>query len=132
MASNGPDGRKKDGSDRYSSLRTRSHWKAEDAARVLDDWLRSGLKMAAFAREHGLGLHRLRWWQAQLSARKAPPTVHLVPVTPRQAPLVALGSTAGAALVVDVEGVRIEVSNSREADPRWVAALVLGLRGGRT
>lgn len=131
MASKGADGRARGVSDRYSSLRTRSHWKAEDAARVLEDWSRSGLTMAAFAREHGLGQHRLRWWQGRQDDSKAR-TVHLVPVTPRQAPLVALGSTAGAALVVDVEGVRIEVSNSSEADPHWVAALVLGLRGERT
>lgn len=131
MASKGPDGRARDASDRYSSLRTRSHWKAEDASRVLSDWSRSGLTMAAFAREHGLGLHRIRWWQARQGDSEAP-TVHLVAVTPRQAPLVALGSAVGTALVVDVEGVRIEVSNSRETDPRWVAALVLGLRGERT
>ena len=131
MATKTPGGHSRDVGDRYASMRSRAHWRPEDAARVLDDWSRSGLTMAAFAREHGLGLHRIRWWQGRQNERKAA-AVHLVPVTPRQAPLVGLTSAIAPAMVVDVDGVRIELRESSEADPRWVAALVLGLRGERT
>jgi len=48
--------------------------------------------MTAFARRHQLSLHRLQWWRAQLSQRSTRELeqVRLLPVLPRQAPLIAM------------------------------------------
>jgi hypothetical protein len=51
----------------YEGMRTRQHWKRENAARVLADWVDSGESMTAFTRRHQLSLHRLQWWRAPLS-----------------------------------------------------------------
>jgi hypothetical protein len=51
--------------DPYEGMRTRQHWKRENAARVLADWVESGESMTAFTRRHQLSLHRLQWWRAQ-------------------------------------------------------------------
>lgn len=132
MASTTQGGLSKRMSDPYASMRTRAHWKPEDATRVLDDWSRSGLSMAAFAREHGLRQQRLQWWQARLRESSAQP-VRLVPATPRQAPLIELASMPCAAVVVvTIDGVRVELTTPSETDPRWVAALVHAVRGDRT
>jgi len=50
-----------DQADRYERLRTRSHWKQEDASAVLLDWQSSGQTLSTFARRHHLGLHRLHY-----------------------------------------------------------------------
>jgi transposase-like protein len=121
--------------DRYAGMRTRRHWKRDEAARVLADWAQSGESMAAFARRNQLGLHRLQWWRGQLaqqpSAAACEP-VRLLPVVPRQAPLIALESGAASAVSVTVGAARIDVSDIRQADPRWLAALVAELQGERS
>lgn len=121
--------------DRYAGMRTRRHWKRDEAARALADWAQSGESMAAFARRNELGLHRLQWWRGQLAqqpAAAARESVRLLPVVPRQAPLIALPSGAASAVSVTVGSARIDVSDVRQTDPRWLAALVAELRGDRT
>lgn len=124
-------------SDRYEGLRTRSHWKLQDAERVLSDWAQSGESMSAFARHHGLGLHRLQWWRERIG--KVPSVgqagqLRLVPATVRGAPLIALdsGGVCAGAVTVLADGVRIEVADAASTDPRWVAALLNAVRGGYT
>lgn len=121
--------------DRYAGMRTRRHWKRDEAARALSDWTQSGESMAAFARRTELGPHRLQWWRAQLSQRPtaaARESVRLLPVVPRQAPLIALESGAVSAVSVTVGSARIDVSDVRHTDPRWLAALVAELQGDRS
>lgn len=120
--------------DLYAGMRTRRHWKREDAARALADWAESGESLTAFARRNQLGLHRLQWWRAQLTPRTAAEreSVRLVPVVPRQAPLIALGAGAMSAVSVTVGAARIEVSDVGQTDPRWLAALVAELQGGQS
>jgi hypothetical protein len=75
----------------------------------------------------------LQWWRAQLAqhpAAAARESVRLLPVVPRQAPLIALESGVVSAVSVTVGSARIEVSDVRQADPRWLAALVAELQGG--
>lgn len=119
--------------DPYEGLRSRAHWKRADALRVLLDVSRSGLSMTAFARQHELGLHRLRWWHdrtknASVADEQTP--VRLVPATLRRAPLVSIESPATQPrVVVAAAGVRVEILDPHDADPRWVASLVVALRG---
>jgi transposase-like protein len=114
--------------DPYTAMRTRRHWRRDDAARVLADWAQSGESLTGFARRNQLGVHRLQWWRAQLAQAPAAEreSVRLLPVVPRQAPLIALGSGA---LSVTVGAVRIDVSDVRQTDPRWLATLVAELQG---
>jgi len=121
--------------ERYAGMRTRRHWKRDEAERVLADWAKSGESMAAFARRNQLGLHRLQWWRGQLTqqpAAAAHEPVRLLPVVPRQAPLIALESVAASAVSVTVGSTRIDVSDVRQTDPRWLAALVAELQGDRS
>lgn len=119
--------------DRYEGMRTRRHWKREGAARVLSDWASSGESMAAFARRHRLGLHRLQWWRAQLAqtADCHAQAVRLIPAVPRRAPLISIGSPAAGVVSVTIGAARIEVNDPGQTDPRWLAALVSELRGGQ-
>ena len=120
--------------DTYAEMRTRKHWKRDDAARALADWAESGESLTAFARRNQLGVHRLQWWRAQFAQQTAAgcDPVRLIPVVPRQAPLISLAPGAGSALSVTVGAARIDVSDIAQTDPRWLAALVVELQGGRT
>jgi transposase-like protein len=120
--------------DPYAGMRTRRHWKREDAARVLAEWAKSGVPLSAFARRHQLGLHRLQWWRTQLAQASSADTkaVRLLPVVPRQAPLIALGAGASSAVTVTVGMARIDVSDTLQTDPRWLAKLVVELQGVRS
>lgn len=117
--------------DPYAGMRTRRHWKREHAARALADWAESGESLPAFARRHQLGLHRLQWWRMQLgqAATAEPKAVRLLPVVPRQAPLIAIGTGA---VSVTVGTARIDVSDTLQTDPRWLAKLIVELQGARS
>lgn len=120
--------------DTYEGMRTRRHWKREDAARVLSEWASSGESLTAFARRHRLGLHRLQWWRAQLAQA---PEAHaqaarLIPVVPGEAPLIAIGPQTAGAVSVTIGTARIEINDPGQTDPRWLAALVSELRGGHS
>jgi hypothetical protein len=123
--------------DPYVVLRTRAHWKPADAAKVLGDWSRSGEALSGFACRHSLGLERLKRWRERLGTppgQRPGGVARLVPVVVTSAaPLAMLepaASTFAVRLVVDT--VHIEVADAHGTDPRWVAALVHELRGGRT
>lgn len=127
--------------DPYAGLRTRTHWKPADAARVLGEWSRSGEALGAFALRHRLGLERLKRWRKRLGTTGADAPraermgTRLVPVVVRSpAPLMALEPPAARAFAVSVvvDTVRVEVADAHGTDPRWVAALVNELRGGRS
>jgi len=116
--------------DQYERLRGRAHWKQADAVRVLEAWKRSGESMAAFARRHGLGARRLSWWRERVDAVVEEAPVRFIPAMVRPAPLVSLRpSSPQGAVVVEVGGVRVSISDPQGTDPRWVAAVVSALRG---
>ena len=117
--------------DPYAGMRTRRHWKREDAVRALADWAQSGESLTAFARRHQLGLHRLQWWRTQLTQAPTtdPQPVRLLPVIPRQAPLITIGSGASSAVSVTVGAAHIDVSDTLQTDPRWLAKLIVELQG---
>jgi hypothetical protein len=65
-------------------LRRSSHWREEDGRVAVEAWRSSGLPLATFARQHGLGPTRIRWWRTRLGEQasfslSAPSAV--VPVT---------------------------------------------------
>lgn len=119
--------------DPYAGMRTRRHWKREDAVKALAACAESGASLTAFARKHQLGLHRLQWWRAQLaqSPGAESDTVRLLPVVPRQAPLITIGAGPSSAVSVTVGAARIDVSDTLHTDPRWLAKLIAELQGTR-
>lgn len=104
-------------------------WTPAEARRTLAAWRRSGLPLAAYARQHGLAAKRLRWWRDRLNvnvdtgiAAKAPEaTPRLVPAVVT-APLVTL---SGAAVSIRMpNGSVLEIADVRAVPPDWVADLL--------
>lgn len=65
-------------------LKHSSYWREQDGRVVVEALRKSGLPLATFARQHGLGTTRVRWWRNRLEERAAVPPVTsaaLVPVT---------------------------------------------------
>ena len=116
---------KKDQTDAWlSGLRGPTHWRPDDARRVLEEWMRSGVSRSAFGRRHGFNPQRIAWWRKQFAM---PTSLTLVPLT------VAARSTAtpapttagsGALTLVFADHLRIEVGNPTKVAPEWLAAFV--------
>lgn len=51
------------------SLADNAYWREQDAREALDELARSGLPLEVFAERNGLGVPRLRRWQARLAER---------------------------------------------------------------
>jgi len=65
-------------------LKQSCYWREQDGRAVIEAWRRSGLPLATFARQHGLGATRVRWWRNRLDERAPQPPsapVGLIPVT---------------------------------------------------
>lgn len=111
---------------------TSRRWTEDDARRVLAAWARSEETVGAFARHHGLPVHRVYWWHRRLgvdrlahteSTSGTPTERAFVPVILR--PVVSSGAPAPITVVVD--GVRVEVAERDHVSAAWVAALVRAL-----
>lgn len=110
-----------------TGLKDKAYWREDDGRIALEVWQQSGVSLAAFARQHGLGLHRLRWWRDRLrrgnaSAPLSPAAI--VPVTVVGAPRPV--ATLGATMEVVLESgriVRVGVEFDAEALARLVRAL---------
>ena len=81
-------------------------WSAARAREALSKHKESGLSLAAFARRHGLPLHRLQWWRARLKevSKEHRSPVRLVPVRIRPT-AVLLPPTSGFA--IELRGGRV-------------------------
>jgi len=94
-------------------------WTEDEARQVLDKWRRSGLTIAAFARERRMSAPRLYWWRNRLPKTVAAASaMSLVP-----AKLVAPSEMSPAVIRLP-SGVAIEMTN---VSPRWIAAIVAEL-----
>jgi hypothetical protein len=96
--------------------------------RIVADWETSGESVAGFASRLGIDSQRLYWWRRRLRAsasETAAGSARLVPVTLRE---IADGNV-GAAIVVSVAGIRIDVHEVDAATAAWVRALI-GSRAG--
>jgi transposase-like protein len=96
-----------------------SYWTEAEAQAVLEAYEKSGLSMAEFARRHGLGPQRLRWWKKRRAeeAGPAPSFVRVHVAEPpsrraREAPTPGLASME----VVLAKGRRIRVEPGFDAE----------------
>jgi transposase-like protein len=108
---------------RFEDLRS-GRWTPADARRVLEAIARSGDSTAGFAREHGLSPERIRWWRQRLreDGGRANPSPDI-----EFAPVVVTG-IGGAAVVVRVGEIGIEVGDPSRVTVEWIAALVDAMR----
>jgi hypothetical protein len=104
-------------------------WTPTEAQRALAAWRKSGLPLATFARERGIGAQRLHWWQKRLEGVVLPSAAK-----PRQqqsssfvpavitAPLLSLGP---AAVSVRLPGGGVlEIADVRAVPSEWVGSLL--------
>jgi transposase-like protein len=93
-----------------------NYWTEGEAQTVLEAYEASGLSVAEFARRHGLGPQRLRWWKKR-RAKEAGSTLSFVPVhVAAPLSLEAQRAAGGASMeVVLARGRRIRVEPGFEA-----------------
>lgn len=93
-------------------------WTSDDARVALEEGRRSGLSLAAFALDHGIGPARLYWWRKRLGNQRA--TLSLIRAT-----VVEAEAEAAVPFVVRLpNGVAIEIASGT---PSVVAAIVAAL-----
>ena len=101
-------------------------WTTEDGRRALSKWEASGLPLATWAKRHGIGTERLRWWKTRLAGPKA-----AADERPAFVPAVmtgALAVTATAAVTLHLPGgVLLEVSDTAAVSADWFAAVAAKL-----
>ncbi len=102
-------------------------WKPEEARRELKAWRESGLPLATFARQRGVGNQRLRWWRERLGDEAVPAAadaalpIRLVPAVIRPS-LVRVG---GAAITAQFPGgVAVEISDPTLVPADWFATFI--------
>jgi len=106
-----------------------ARWSREEAQEAINAWERSGESLTAFARQHGVVPQRLSWWRKRVTKGPVPKLASpaLMPVTVRQAPLIALPS---APVSVRWGTVRLDVADPSKVPPQWLATLVASLAEG--
>ena len=106
-------------------------WTAVEAQGALDEWRRSGLSLARFARHRGYGPQRLQWWKGRLEGRSVaerPRMPGFVPVEV-EAAVPSWAASARTPSWIEIalpEGVRLRVPEG--VDARAVGRLIAALR----
>ena len=94
-----------------------NYWTEAEAQAVLEAYEASGLSVAEFARRHGLGPQRLRWWKKRRAEQKGP-ALSFVPVhvTPPPSPEAQRAAGGASMEVMLARGRRIRVEPGFDAD----------------
>jgi len=103
-----------------------NYWSEAEGQAVLEAWEASGLSVAEFARRHGLGPQRLRWWKKR-RAEEAGPEFSFIPVHVAAAPSPEAQQAPGTAsmevLLARGRRIRVEPGFDAHALARLVRAL---------
>ena len=104
------------------------YWRAADATTVLEFWRASGVPLAHFAREQGVGLGRLQRWKQRLCFERRPtaapdgggsvrfaPVRLVTPPTPSPTPPPATSSSRWFAEVELVNGRKVRIGSDVRA-----------------
>ena len=114
-----------------------SRWTADQARTELEAWQQSGLSMAAYCRTRGIHVNRLYNWRARLdewigdrnSGSDRHESLRLVEANVGSG---IIGTEATLALTLWLGEGRIEVSDPKRMDAKWLVELVHGLSGQLT
>lgn len=124
--------------DKLKRLAAKRRWSEDEARSVVDAWRSSGQRVQTFAREHGLGPWRLRYWAPLLSAAPRPKMTQSSPPSSTQVkfvPAVLTGAATGERPTVVVrlpDGIAVELHDAESARAHDVGQLVACLRGAGT
>lgn len=103
-----------------------SYWTEAEAQMVLEAYEASGLSVAEFARRHGLGPQRLRWWKKR-RAEEAGSALSFVPVhvaaPPSRQAREALGTASMEVVLTRGRRIRVEAGFDAGELTRLVRAL---------
>lgn len=107
-------------------------WTRGDARRVMRAWRESGERSSTFARRMGVMVQRLYWWRSRIGEGHEKPAGAGVALEQALAPLLlpvtvrgATQSSGGdAALVAEVDCVRVEVRDVQAVPAQWLCALL--------
>lgn len=116
--------------DRKAALNSAAesrYWTQDEAFAVLRAFAASGLPLSQFARQHGIGVQRIRWWRARLQGRESSaPAVKFAEVVLQSAGAPAAADGPHAIEVVLPSGVRVTAGGGTRAAE--IAELVRALR----
>jgi transposase-like protein len=102
-----------------------NYWTEAEAQAMLEAYEASGLSVAEFARRHGLGPQRLRWWKKRRAEEAGPALsfvpVHVVPPSPEAQR--AAGTDSMEVLLARGRRIRVEPGFDAGALTRLVRAL---------
>jgi hypothetical protein len=134
------------GRRRHRQVPTR-YWREEDARSALEKQGRSGLSIGVFAEQNGIRVQRLLRWQRRLDGARRRPTLRRSLISlpavrtsgavvteggVRLIPAVAVGPAGrrgeGAAVVLRMDGVVVEVADAAAVPAPWIASLIAGVR----
>lgn len=108
---------------------SKQRWTEQEGRDVVGRWQRSGLSMTAFARDQGLGLHRLVYWRERLGGEPAAASRAELR-GPKLVPGVVVDVSGGARVCVTLpRGVMVEARSAQDITPGWVAEVVRALEG---
>ena len=110
-------------------MNTRSNgkrWTEKRARGELERWKRSGQSMAAYASKRGYQAQRLSWWRKRLGNKTSP--TRATPVT--LAPAVITETRAPVMVLIDDQGVRVELEDPAALPPSWIADVMAAMGRG--
>jgi hypothetical protein len=98
-------------------MKDATRWSEREGREVVEQWRRSGLAMAAFARGRGIGTARLRYWRDRVDEGNGDSEA------PALVPGIVVGFSGGVAGRLP-NGVVVQVHDVDAVSARWVADLV--------
>ena len=119
----------------WKRLAGKRRWTEAEARVVVDAWRASGQRVQTFAREHGVGAWRLRYWAPRLEtgsgsrkstpASKATAQLRLVPAV-----ITGAGHDSRPAVVIRLsDGLAVELHGAEHTGVEGIGELVARLRG---
>jgi len=122
-------------------LAGKRRWDQVDGRFVVNAWRDSGLPMETFAREHGFGGWRLRWWASRFEgmvlaeAERSSSAGHeqgLVPMVAVGTGTSSPGHIVGAAIILRLpDGIEVELRDVARVEPEEIGRLVGEVRRAR-
>jgi hypothetical protein len=129
----------KNANDKWNALAAKRRWSEAEARSVVEAWRASGQRVQTFAREHGLGAWRLRYWAPRVEGtsrmKKAAATKSRSSTQVKFVPAVLTGVAIGerAAVVIRLpDGIAVELHDAERARAEDVGQMVACLRGARS
>jgi hypothetical protein len=102
-------------------------WSWQQGSKVIREWRRSGLSITVFARERGLGPHRLRYWRDRVEAAGEGTQALVRRAEPKLVPGVVVATGISRISVHLPRGVVVEAATTGDVEPTWLAELTAAL-----